>query len=110
MVHQNLNVNHRSPVHFIGYVQGVSYLKKLFNTGSSIVIDEFSSLRINGPYELVTLGPDFATIKSGDYTIETSGEELTVDLLSEEMAVFSFDSIRKITIVLLDKEETPYGS
>ena len=85
-------------------------MKKLFNTGSSIVIDEYSSLRINGPYELVTLGPDFATIKSGEYTIETSGEELTVDLLSEEMAVFSFDSIKKITIVRLKNEETPYGS
>ena len=85
-------------------------MKKLFNTGSSIVIDEFSSLQINGPYELVTLGPDFAIIKSGERTIETSGEGLTVDLLSEEMAVFSFDSIEKITIARLKKEETRYGS
>ena len=85
-------------------------MKKLFNTGSNIVIDEFSSLQITGPYELVTLGPDFATIKSGDCTIQTSGEGLTVDLLSEEMAVFSFDSIEKLTIVRLKNEEAPYGN
>lgn len=84
-------------------------MKKLFNTSSSIVIDEFSSLRINGPYELVTLGPDFATIKCGEYTIETTGEELVVDLLSEEMAVFSFDSITKLTIVQLKNEDISYG-
>ena len=85
-------------------------MKKLFNTGSSIVIDEFSSLRINGPYELVTLGPDFATIKSGGYTIETTGEELIVNMLSEKMATFSFDSITKLTITQSKKEGSPYGS
>lgn len=84
-------------------------MKKLFNTGSLIAIDEFSTLRINGPYTLVLLGPDFATIKSGNYTIETSGEELVVDMLAEEVAVFSFDSISKMTITRLKNEATPYG-
>lgn len=79
-------------------MQGVYYLKKLFNIGSHIVIEEFSSLRIAGPYELVTLGPDFAIIKSGDYVIEASGEELLVEKLAEEVAVFSFDSITKMEI------------
>lgn len=73
-------------------------MKKLFNIGSLIVIDEFSSLRITGPYELVTLGPDFAIIRSGDYVIETAGEALIVEKLSEEVAVFSFDSITKMEI------------
>ena len=77
-------------------------MKKLFNTGSLITINEFSSLRINGPYALVTLGPDYAKIKSGDYIIEASGEELIVDILSEEVAVFSFDSITKLTITRSD--------
>lgn len=83
-------------------------MKKLFNTGSSIVIDEFSELRINGPYALVTLGPDTAKIKSGPYLIEASGEELLVDLLSEEVAIFSFDSISKITITKNEKVDTAY--
>ncbi len=73
-------------------------MKKLFNIGSQIVIDEFTSLRITGPYELVTLGPDFAIIKSGDYLIETTGEALIVEKLAEEAAVFSFDVITTMEI------------
>lgn len=73
-------------------------MKKLFNIGSQIVIDEFTSLRITGPYELVTLGPDFAIIKSGDYFIETIGEALIVEKLAEEVAVFSFDGITTMEI------------
>ena len=53
--------------------RGFYYLKKLFNTGSSVVIDDFSSLRINGPYALLNLGPNFATIKCDDYTVEAVG-------------------------------------
>lgn len=85
-------------------------MKKLFNTGSQIVIDEYSSLRINGPYALVTLGPDYAQIKSGDYAIEASGEELIIDLLAEEVAVFSFDTIEKITITRVGNKEAFYDT
>lgn len=85
-------------------------MKKLFNIGSLIVIDEFTSLRITGPYELVTLGPDFAIIKSGDYIIEASGDELIVEKLAEEVAVFSFDIITKMEIKQSNSEESPYGS
>lgn len=85
-------------------------MKKLFTIGSLIVIEEFSSLRITGPYELVTLGPDFAIIKSGDYIIGASGEELIVEKLSEEVAVFSFSLITKVEITASNSEEVPYGS
>lgn len=85
-------------------------MKKLFNIGSLVVIDEFSSLRITGPYELVTLGPDFAIIKSGDYIIEASGDELIVEKLAEEVAVFSFDSIMKMEITPSHSEDSPYES
>lgn len=73
--------------------RGFLFLRKIFNTGSSVTIEEFSSLRISGPYTLLKLGPDFAMIKSGDYMIEASGEDLIVETLSEEVAVFSFASI-----------------
>lgn len=84
-------------------------MKKLFNTGSLIEIDEFATLRINGPYTLVLLGPDYATIKSGNYTIETSGEELMVDMLAEEAAVFSFSSISQIKITKVNNGEIFYA-
>ncbi|MEK5038886.1 hypothetical protein [Sporosarcina sp. FSL K6-3457] len=73
-------------------------MRKIFNTGSSVTIEEFSSLRINGPYTLLKLGPDFAMIKSGDYMIEASGEDLIVETLSEEVAVFSFASIKAMHV------------
>jgi hypothetical protein len=84
-------------------------LRKLFKTGSTITIEDFSSLRINGPYVLLKLGPDFATIKSGNYTIEASGEDLTVDSLSEEVAVFAFTAITKLNITPHEDDGTPYG-
>lgn len=85
-------------------------MKKLFNIGSHIVVDEFSSLRINGPYELVTLGPDFAIVKSYDYVIEVSGDQLTVEKLAEELAVFSFDSIKRLSLIESDAKEGEDGT
>ncbi|MDS9471027.1 hypothetical protein [Sporosarcina pasteurii] len=85
-------------------------MKKLFNIGSQIVVDEFSSLRITGPYELVTLGPDFAIIKCDDYVIEVSGDQLTVEKLAEELAVFTFDSIERFSLVESNGEEGSYGA
>lgn len=83
-------------------------MKKLFNTGSLITINEFTSIQINGPCALISLGPDFAKVKSGNYVIDATGDELLVDLLSEEIAIISFDSIRSITITKLDSEENRY--
>ncbi|MHA6259455.1 hypothetical protein ACXYMX_06005 [Sporosarcina sp. CAU 1771] len=85
-------------------------MKKLFAFGSSVVIDDFSSLRITGPYSLVNLGPNFATIKCDSYLIEAEGEELTVDKLKEEIAVFHFESIKRIEISLGEKTEDLYDS
>lgn len=85
-------------------------MKKLFNTNSLIAIDDFSSLRINGPYELLSLGPDFATLKSGNYKIGATGKDLRVDVLSEEVAVFSFSAITNMTVTTIKQEEKTYGS
>ncbi|MFC5591044.1 hypothetical protein ACFPRA_19370 [Sporosarcina soli] len=73
-------------------------MRKLFDTGSSVTIEEFRSVRINGPYALLKLGPDFAVIKCGQYRIEATGEELTVETLSEEVAIFTFTSITTLEI------------
>lgn len=89
--------------------RGFYYLRKLFQTGSSVTIDDFSSLRINGPYALLKLGPDFAAIKNGNYTIEVTGNDLIIDLLSEEVAVFTFTAITKLIIITQEEDGTPYG-
>ncbi|WP_203246877.1 hypothetical protein [Sporosarcina beigongshangi] len=83
-------------------------MRKIFNTGSSVTIEEFSSLRINGPYTLLKLGPDFAMIKSGDYRIEASGENLIVETLSEEVAVFSFTVMTMLHVTSVAEDEVQY--
>lgn len=88
--------------------RGFLFLRKIFNTGSSVTIEEFSSLRINGPYTLLKLGPDFAVIKSGDYKIEASGKDLIVETLSEEVAVFSFTAMTMLHVTSAEEDEEKY--
>ncbi|MFS0575264.1 hypothetical protein AB1K83_06510 [Sporosarcina sp. 179-K 3D1 HS] len=83
-------------------------MKKLFKTGASITIEDYSSLHINGPYTLRKLGPDSATVQSGDYVITVEGEEMTVDVLSEEVALFTFTLIRSVQMVLAHEEGTTH--
>jgi len=44
-------------------------------------------------------------IKSGDYMIEVSGEDLLVETLSEEMAVFSFTVITTMHVTTGEDNE-----
>ena len=71
-------------------------MKKLFNTDSVISIQEFSTVHITGPCALVTLGPNVVKVKSGNYLVEATGDELLIDLLSEEIMIISFDEIHDI--------------
>ncbi len=80
-------------------------MKKLFATGASIQIEEYSSVQINGPYSLVKLGPDYASIKNMQYVINVRGNDLLVDILSEEVAVLRFSSITSLSILLADEDE-----
>lgn len=91
-------------------MQGVCYLKKLFSIGSLIVIDEFSSVRINGPYDLNTLGPEFVIVNCADYVLEVSGAGLLVEKLAEEVAVFSFDAIDEMKMTRIVAEDGLYES
>lgn len=85
-------------------------MKKLFTIGSSIVIEAFSSLRITGPYELIKLGSTVAIIKSSDYVVEVTGKDLVVEKLAEELAVFTFEKIERLTVVEAAGEEKLYGT
>lgn len=84
-------------------------MKKLFKTGHTLSIEDFTSLQLTGSYKLLKLGPDFAIIKSGDYIIEASGEDLTVDTLSEEVAIISFREITALSLKLDEQQGTFYG-
>ena len=77
---------------------------------TSVTIEEFVSVRITGPYSLMKLGPDYAVIRSGDHVIEAAGEGLIVETLSEEVAVFSFEAVRNVTIKELKNGQGAYDS
>ncbi|MBE1553713.1 hypothetical protein [Sporosarcina limicola] len=79
-------------------------MKKLFSMSSSIMIEDYSSIQLNGPYELLKLGPNSVVIKSGEYIIEAAGEDLIVNTLSDEVAVFTFTSITSLNMKLREQD------
>ncbi|WP_432358537.1 hypothetical protein [Sporosarcina sp. UB5] len=85
-------------------------MKKLFKMNSSVTIEEFVLVRITGPYSLMKLGPDYAVIRSGDHVIEASGEDLIVETLSEEIAVFSFETLKNVNIKEMTNGQDAYDS
>lgn len=85
-------------------------MKKLFKMNSSVTIEEFVSVRITGPYSLLKLGPDYAVIRSGDHVIEATGEDLIVETLSEEMAIFSFETLKAVNIKEMKNGQDAYDS
>lgn len=84
-------------------------MKKLFHTGSLVEIEGIGSLRISGPYTLLALTSNLATVQTSHYMIEVIAEDLTVDALSEEVAVLTFTSMTRMTATMLESKETPYG-
>jgi hypothetical protein len=90
--------------------RGFYILRKLFNTGSSVTIEDFTTLRVIGPYSLLKLGPDFAIIDSEEYRIEVSGNDLTVETLAEEVAVFTFTSITSMNVTTGADREAAYDA
>ncbi|MFS0689779.1 hypothetical protein AB1K89_11095 [Sporosarcina sp. 179-K 8C2 HS] len=85
-------------------------MKKLFKMNTSVTIEEFVSVSITGPYSLLKLGPDYAVIRSGDHVIEATGEDLIVETLSEEIAVFSFETLTMVTVKELKNGHDAYDS
>ncbi|MDW0117388.1 hypothetical protein QTL97_10615 [Sporosarcina thermotolerans] len=85
-------------------------MKNLFKMNSSVTIDEFVVIRITGPYTLLKLGPDYAAVRSGDHVIEATGEDLIVETLSEELAVFSFEAISTVSMKEVKDGQGAYDS
>lgn len=85
-------------------------MKKLFKLTHSITIDEFTSLIIHGPYQLVKLEPTSTIIRCDGHIIHLQGEHLTVDRLEDEAAVFSCEAIQSVRIEQLSLRGVAYES
>lgn len=62
------------------------------------MIHPSSTLRVTGPYHLVTLQAHYAKLEASGYVIEMSGESLIVEKLAEELAEITFEKITHIHI------------
>lgn len=80
-------------------------MRKLFQLSHSITIDEFTSLSINGPYQLVNLEPTIATIRCSGYVIHLQAEHLIVERLEEEVAVITCEAILSCVV----KQDSRHG-
>lgn len=73
-------------------------MKKLFALHPSIIVDEFSSLRITGSYQLQRLSEQSVTFQTNDYSISITGEEVTVLALTEQHAHISVAELKEFTV------------
>ncbi|MBB4825761.1 hypothetical protein HNO89_002997 [Sporosarcina luteola] len=73
-------------------------MRKLFKLDTSVLIDNYTSIRITGPYDLVRLSGTACTIRNDNFVIEITGQELFIEAMSEEVAVITFDSLGKMLV------------
>lgn len=79
-------------------IGGFLIVKKLFELHPSVILDEFSTLRITGPYEMLKIDATTVSFQAGDYMIFITGEEVTVDSLTEQNARVSINELEALTI------------
>ncbi|GKV54331.1 hypothetical protein NCCP2222_02780 [Sporosarcina sp. NCCP-2222] len=73
-------------------------MRKLFKMDTSVLIDNYSSIRITGPYDLVKLSGTACTIRSENFVIDMTGQEIVIETLAEEVAVITFETLEKMMI------------
>lgn len=74
-------------------------MRKLFEMGSFLSIEDWSSLKLLGGYELVRITPDSVLLRKEGYEIELQGTEFEFDMLLENSALLSFRELHELHIV-----------
>jgi len=67
--------------------------------GSFLSIEDWSSLKLLGGYELVRITPDSVLLRKEGYEIELSGTAFEFDMLLENSALLSFTELHELRIV-----------
>ncbi|REB09985.1 hypothetical protein DVB69_04045 [Sporosarcina sp. BI001-red] len=79
-------------------------MRKLFEMGSLISVEELTSLKILGGYELVIISQGFAKIRKEGYVIHIKGTDIHFDMLMEQSALLSFTELHELRIIKELKE------
>lgn len=73
-------------------------MRKLFEMGSLISLEDLSALKILGGYELVKITEGSAVIRKEGYVIQIIGTEIHFDMLMEQSALLSFTELHELRI------------
>lgn len=73
-------------------------MRKLFEMSSLISLEDLSSLKILGGYELVIISEGLAKIRKEGYIISIKGTDIHFDMLMEQSALLSFTELHELRI------------
>ncbi|MDW0108984.1 hypothetical protein [Sporosarcina aquimarina] len=79
-------------------------MRKLFEMGSLLSIEDFNTLKVLGGYELIKITEGYAHLRKEGYDIQISGIEIHFDMLMEHSALLSFTELHDIRITKAAKE------
>ncbi|GKV68044.1 hypothetical protein NCCP2716_05420 [Sporosarcina sp. NCCP-2716] len=74
-------------------------MRKLFEMGSFLSIEDWSTLKLLGGYELVRITPDSVLLRKEGFEIELHGTGFEFDMLLENSALLSFTELQELRIV-----------
>ena len=79
-------------------------MKKLFEMGSLLSLEEMTSFKILGRYELVKMSRDVVEIRKEGYVIRITASDLQFDMLMKQSALLSFSELHELFIQKEQKE------
>lgn len=71
-------------------------------------MEDFTSLKILGGYELVIISEGLAKIRKEGYVISIKGTDIHFDMLMEQSALLSFTELHELRITKELKEGEPH--
>lgn len=74
-------------------------MRKLFEMGSFVSLEDWSSFKLLGGYELVRISEDAVMLRKEGYEIELRGTGFEFDMLLENSALLSFAELQELHIV-----------
>lgn len=83
-------------------------MRKLFEMGSLISLEDLTSLKVLGGYELVIISEDYAKLRKEGYVIHIKGTDIHFDMLMEKSALLSFTELHELRITKDAKEGEVY--
>lgn len=76
--------------------------------GSLVSLEDLTSLKVLGGYELVIISENYAKLRKEGYVIHIKGTDIHFDMLMEKSALLSFTELHELRIMKDTKEGEVY--